>query len=98
MTFPNSGLTGCVVAILDMTLAQANAANVVANGALSPTGNAAGNTYGVCGVNSGPSTSLALPTQGVNANPSALPDVADPSGMLNLEAAILTQAALVYRM
>lgn len=97
MTFPSSGCVGYVAAVLDMTLAQANAYNIVANGTLSPAINQVGNSYTVCGVNSGPSTSLATPTQGVNANPSALADTIAPSGTLNLEAAISTMAASTYR-
>lgn len=98
MTFPSSGLVGYVAQIFDMTAAQASAAAVNSTGPLSPTVNLIGNSYSVCGVNSGASTSLAVPTQGVNGNPSALADNQAPSGMLYLQAAISAQAALVYRM
>ena len=98
MTFPSSGLVGYVAQVIDMTAAQASAANVTAFGTLSPATNDVRNTYTACGVNSGASTSLAVPTQGVNANPSAMVSVAAPSGLLNLKSQISTQAALVYRM
>lgn len=97
MTFASSGLVNAVAAILDMTASQASTYNVATPGTQAPIVNQIGNSYSAVGVNSGPSTSLATPTQGTNGNPSGDYSVVAPAGLLNLESSISNMAAYPYR-
>lgn len=97
MTFASSGLVGAVAAILDMTATQASAYNVAAPGLPSPVLNQLGNSCTMVGINFGPSTSLAVPTQGANANTSCDWSAVAPAALLNLESSISIMASSLYR-
>jgi hypothetical protein len=59
--------------------------------------NPASNQLLAIGVNSGASSSLAVPTQGVNGNPCGRASDAIPQAMVQLQNLVLTQAAYIYR-
>jgi len=92
MSYPQAGTVGVVQPIINCTVASAAAALAALPA------NPSYNTQLAVGVNSGPSTSLANPTNGVNGNTSADPSVWIPAVMVQLQSLVLTEAGLVYRL
>lgn len=91
MTFASAVMVSVVQPILNTSV------SVAANQLATPNTNPGYNSTFALGVNSGPSTSLAIPTQGVNGNPVGRPGDEIPEMICNLQNTILQQAAYLYR-